>query len=216
MSVVLARPFLVGADPVWLGKSPVDIQHFLAPPPALGSPADRADLDRILRYQVSRTEKECERARSEVSSSLKTFFGPPYGPLTSEEVTKWAPFFEKIHEDESAVVRLMKARWNRPRPYEEDPKIAPCVPRAINRAYPSGHTTLARVFAKVLSRLKPEQAIAFEDRADQIAEDRILGGVHYPTDIQAGKRLGDEIARLLLSDAAFQKELAGLKAQRNQ
>jgi hypothetical protein len=50
------------------------------------------------------------------------------------------------------------------------------------------------MFARLLSRIYPERAKAFMERGDEIANNRILGGVHHPTDIISGKKLGDALA----------------------
>jgi len=42
---------------------------------------------------------------------------------------------------------------------------------------------------------------------------RILGGVHYPTDMYAGRVLGQALARAFLASPAFQQDLAAVKAE---
>ena len=59
----------------------------------------------------------------------------------------------------------------------------------------------------ILSKLKPDKEKEIRARADEFAKDRILSGVHWPADIEAGKRLGDEIANKLLENKEFQAEL---------
>ncbi len=211
LSVWLAGTAGLGAGSGWLAESSIDIQHFLAPPPQADSKEGRTDLDVVLRYQASRSTEDCRRAQSEMDVSLKAFFGPPYGPLSATETEKWSPFFDKVRDDTEYFVHKMKKIWRRPRPFTVDPKITPCFYMAPMTSYPSGHATHSRIFSKLLSELKPDLRPVFEARADRIAEDRVLAGVHFPSDIEAGKKLGDEIARRLLSNEDFRKELAGLK-----
>ena len=48
-------------------------------------------------------------------------------------------------------------------------------------------------------------------RADEAALDRVIGGVHYPTDIEAGKRLGEAIYAELRKNPAFQRDEKALE-----
>jgi acid phosphatase (class A) len=57
---------------------------------------------------------------------------------------------------------------------------------------------MSRILARVLSRIYPDRAAAFMQRADEIAKNRVLGGVHHPSDIEAGKKLGDLVANKML------------------
>ena len=58
-----------------------------------------------------------------------------------------------------------------------------------------------------LSDFVPVRRAAFLARADEIAQDRVIGGVHHPTDVAAGKVLADEIHGELLKSPAFRADL---------
>lgn len=49
-------------------------------------------------------------------------------------------------------------------------------------------------------------------RADEAALLRVIGGVHHPSDIAAGKLLADSLYREFLSSPDFRKSLEELKA----
>jgi acid phosphatase (class A) len=198
-------------DPVFLAKNAISVTDALPGPPAPGSPADRADFGKLLTAQASRTSADCARAATEVSVSLGNFDGPPYGPLTAEEVRAWTPFFEKVRIDTEFFVQAVKRRWHRPRPYMADPRLVPCVRREKTDAYPSGHAANSEVFARVLTLIDPARQAAFAARARRIGDDRVLGGVHHPSDIAAGRALGDRIFTALEKSAAFQKAVSALK-----
>jgi len=44
-------------------------------------------------------------------------------------------------------------------------------------------------------------------RGRQIGDDRFLAGMHYPSDVAAGQKLGAEIARRLLANPDFREQL---------
>ena len=88
-----------------------------------------------------------------------------------------------------------KNYYKRPRPFDyADETVDPCIEKATGYAYPSGHATSARLYARLLGKMYPERAEAFLKRGDEAALFRVLGGVHHPTDIEAGKKLGDALA----------------------
>ena len=197
-------------DPVFLSKDALATDQAIPPPPEPKSKADVADFRELKSQQEHRTPKDCERASSEVQVSLETFFGPKYGPLTEAEVTKWNEFMTNVRIDTDYFVQRVKKHWKRPRPYIADSELTPCVKSEPTSAYPSGHAAIARVLAHVLAEIDPQRKAAFERRAEVVARDRVLGGVHHPTDIDAGEKLGDEVFALLQGNEHFKKDLAAL------
>lgn len=99
-----------------------------------------------------------------------------------------------VYAEAGANIYLAKRIYKRPRPYLTRTELTPCIDKESSYAYPSGHTALARLFARLLSRIYPERTAAFLERADEIAENRVLGGVHHPTDLISGKKLGDAMS----------------------
>jgi membrane-associated phospholipid phosphatase len=91
------------------------------------------------------------------------------------------------------ALRTNKAKnyYGRLRPYQVDPSIVP-ISRdpAKNPSYPSGHASGAYAAATVLEILWPQRAQEFEWWARQVALSRLQNGVHYPSDVIAGARLG--------------------------
>jgi len=53
----------------------------------------------------------------------------------------------------------------------------------------------------------PKRAKLFFKRANAIAKNRMLGGVHYPSDIRAGKKLADYLAAKFFKNKKFVDEL---------
>ena len=200
-------------DPVYLEKTALPIKTAIAPPPKAASAEDQKDMQALVAAQAHRSEQDCKRAESEVNVTLESFFGPPWGPLTTNEAQKWSPFFEKIRTDAEYFAREVKSQWSRPRPFVENLKLNPCVRREKSNSYPSGHATISRVFSRVLSMMDPKRKGLFEKRANQIGEDRVLAGVHHPSDIEAGTKLGDQVFLALMKNSAFTKELASQTAK---
>jgi len=194
----------------WIDSKTIPLSEWVTAPPANGSAENAKDTNTLLDYQKNRGEQECKRANSEVKSTLATFFGAPYGSLKEEEIKRLAPFFAEIKLQTTEIVHLEKAYWKRKRPFVEDHNLKPCVMKEGGESYPSGHATLARLFAETLAVIDPRHADAFRARADQIGLDRVIAGMHHPTDIEAGKKLALRIFSELRKNDRFMKSLEAL------
>lgn len=181
------------------------------PPPAPDSDAQKADLAYTLDWQKKRTEADCAKANVTAGVTYDTFWGAksPFAVPLPAEVNK---FFDHLASDLDSAVNLMKDRYQRPRPYKAYPDQAqPCIKKSWGYSYPSGHSTFSRVFANVLSDIGPERKAEFFGVADGIALDRVIGGVHFKTDVEAGKKFGDEFHDQLLKSPAYLKDIEKMK-----
>ena len=183
------------------------LKEFLGPYPAKGSAEETNDFAVLFHLQEHRTPEQCADAAKEVKVSLKNFFGGEDGPLTPAEV-KRLNFFLFYHFLKAGIHSTVgKQIFKRPRPYDNNPALVPCIKKSDSYAYTSGHTTVARVYARILAKKFPERAALFMQRGDEVAMNRILGGVHHPSDIVAGQKLGDALTHHLFSSPQFLKEL---------
>ena len=80
-------------------------------------------------------------------------------------------------------------------------------------SYPSGHSTRGTLFALLLAELFPDRREAILAKGRDSGWLRVQGGVHYPTDIYAGRVLGQALARKFLSSPAFQRDFAAAQAE---
>lgn len=184
-------------------------------PPVEGSLAASEDLRHVLEIQNSRTKEECARALSEVSLGLSSIFGPTYGPLTKQEVAQVAGFYRLLFSDADYFVNGIKARFKRPRPFQRSSEVHPCVPPHNSFSYPSGHATISRLAALALGQVFPAKAEALLKRADQVALDRVIGGVHHLIDIEAGQKLADQLFLQLQEKVKFQNVVQELRVSVN-
>jgi acid phosphatase (class A) len=175
----------------------------IGPFPALGSKEEKEDIATLLYYQNTRTQKECELAGLEADANLKSFYG---SLLADHELKVLQKKLRWITVKTGLTILRYKEKYDRPRPYLSHPEIKPCIELEGSDAYPSGHATLARVYGRILASLFPERAELIKKRNDQIALNRVLGGVHHPTDIVAGSKLGDAIAYEYLVDGGIDQD----------
>jgi hypothetical protein len=106
---------------------------------------------------------------------------------------------------DTAIYDGMVAAWdskytyNRPRPAEADPSLSAALPTPASPSYPSEYAVTAGISAAVLSYLYPQDATYFSQQADAATQSRLLAGVEYPSDVQAGRVLGAKIAALAIA-----------------
>ncbi len=182
------------------------------PPPAINSDAQKADLAAVLDWQTKRSAADCARAALSADSTYAYFWGDksPFKDPVPSEVKE---FFGNIASDLETATNNMKNHYQRLRPFNGYPdEVKPCIRKSKGYSYPSGHSTFSRVFAHVLSDIIPERRSEFFAKADEIANDRVIGGVHYPADVAAGKLFGDKFYDELVKSPAYQKDVLVMKA----
>ena len=107
-----------------------------------------------------------------------------------------------------AAVGCWEAKFHyfNPRPSQIDPRIKTPMGVPNFPAYTSGHSTFSASAATVLSYLFPSRAADFAAMKDEAAVSRLYGGIHYRSDIEAGKdhgrRIGEYTVRFARQDGA--------------
>ena len=104
----------------------------------------------------------------------------------------------EINKDLSTIVHKFKFFYNRPRPHqvsdiEEFENVAGKSP-----SYPSGHSTNSTVIAELLADEFPEHADNLRQIGREIGLNRVIAGLHFPTDHIAGLKLAEQIIPLLI------------------
>jgi undecaprenyl-diphosphatase len=89
-----------------------------------------------------------------------------------------------------AVYRLLKRRARRLRPFARDPRIRALARPLDEFSFPSGHTLHAVGFSAVALAYYPWLGWALAPLCAMIAASRVVLGLHYPSDVMAGFRIG--------------------------
>lgn len=203
---VVAR---AAASASYLTPSQIAITDFPAPP-AAGSSEDQADLAAVLQWQKDRTPEQCAAAMAQSNESFDAFFGD-VSPFAKPLPAGAAAFFKRVSDDSGSASRFIKKTYNRNRPFAASPEVNPCLGRIQGFSYPSGHATASHLFGLILSDLLPRQGAIFMRNADQAALNRVIGGVHYPSDVEAGKRLADRLYKDMRANPAFAADEESLR-----
>ena len=175
--------------------------HIL-PPPVAGSAEDLADMQAELNYQATRTTAECALAQAGNTLNFENTFGPSTGVLTEAEVQLANAVAQTTITEVANVTGYYKTLFKRNRPYVQNSAIVPCITEPGGYSYPSTHATTGMALALALADLFPGKATAILNQGLQIGLNRLIGGVHFPTDINAGQELAEQIYVYLVGTSA--------------
>ena len=215
-SVSIAESPKAEYSPHYLSANSINVVDLLPNPPAADSPEHQEELNLLLKLQHDRTPAQMARATAEEKHLSVFSFADVLGPnFTAEKCPKTAAFFKTtLQPDVAYFNKLAKNHWNRPRPYT-DPRIHSLFIEK-DGSYPSGHSICATLDAEMLAEIFPQYRDALITRSQQIGWDRELAGEHFPTDIYAGRVLGQALANALLANPDVRKQLEELKPELQQ
>lgn len=193
-------------------------KRFVLPsPPANSSERTKEELE-YLKGLVSQRPRFQKEIQDEVLT--KRF---KWGEYTYEELTKGKKFKHTskliltTYRELGVVCFVFKKRFNRVRPSilaeKNGNKLGTVVEIPGHPAYPSGHATGAFTLAYILQELDPQNAETYRKDALRIARNREVGGLHYPSDTDAGRLLARQIADSLLDNKEYQALLKAAQTE---
>ncbi len=190
-----------------------DLLRFLPPPPAADSPEQTRDLAAVLASQAARTPAEVEGARRDQTVSV-AHFADVLGPaFTAENLPRSFALAGKACRETSFAVAAAKRHWDRPRPFRASAEVRPVIGNVSEGSYPSGHAACGYLWAILLADLLPAQHDALFARGIAYGQSRVVGGVHYPTDLAAGRLAAAVVAAQMFASATFRADLEAARTE---
>lgn len=182
-----------------------------APPPSTNSQQMRDELAEVKRAVENLTSAQLAIAQK-WNDGAGTYSPPGHWNDVALEYVRDAAMSEvraarafallnmAMHD---AAVGCWEAKFHyfNPRPSQLDPSIKTKIGLPNFPSYTSGHSTFSAAAASVLTYLFPSGATSFAAMRDEAGISRLYGGIHYPSDIQAGKAHGATIAGYTLTFA---------------
>jgi acid phosphatase (class A) len=185
-------------------------------PPSPNSDPWQQDIEAVIRAQRRATEKDREAARQQQPVRPEMVAGIITPTINRAEHPKTFALLDNAGASCGAAVRKAKEFWNTERPFRRDSRIKALFSGTNNGAYPSGHTACSRVYAEILGILFPAQRPALRQRADEVAWNRVIAGVHYPHDLKGGEQLAFWILGALSATEGFQTDLTAARQELKQ
>lgn len=200
----------------FIGPAAAQLVDTIPPPPVNGSAAAQADRTAYLEADHLVGSSDWERAIGDRAEAPEDMLArmrcATRRPIDSRTAPATLALLTRARIDLSYAVKVLKQRYNRPRPYAGDLHAQLCEPvpaemrQQTSPSYPSGHASEAALTGYILASLLPAQSSTILQRARQYGEDRVVCRVHFPSDVQAGQALAAAMFAREQADARFRTD----------
>ena len=193
-----------------------DSLALLPPPPAAGSAQQAADLDTFKRTRALRDTPRWALAAKDANlkfpAAASTFECALQVPISQEATPNLNMLLRRTLLDAGLATYAAKNKYNRERPFVAE-KQATCTPAeeamlSKDGSYPSGHASLGWAWALVLVQAAPQRTDAVLQRGYAFGQSRVICGVHWQSDVDAGRLIGAATVARLQSDDTFKAQVA--------
>jgi acid phosphatase (class A) len=202
-AIPVAQPYAVARQ--------IDLTQILAPPP--GAAETRQELATLLRIQKARTGPEAAACIADQVISVYRFADVLGDKFTAENLPRTSTLFLRTLATMHVPMEKAQKYWTRKRPPLVDPDIVPAGMVPATASYPSGHATAGNLMGVILADLVPERAAELHARGVLFGYRRVQAGVHYPSDVEAGRLSAAAIAQSLSQDPEFQADFAAARTE---
>ena len=190
-----------------------NLESALPPPPADDSDEHKAELELVYTAQTTASPEVMRRAESEIPISpmvFKDLMGPDFDENTNPGLFD---FLGQVRKESRSAIGFQKDKFHRFRPPVMDQRIKPLDAGNFDQtSYPSGHSFLGTLYALVLSEIYPEKAQVLMRRSQEIGWDRMVLGMHHPSDVTAGRILAQLVFNNMMANQDFRREIQKLKS----
>jgi membrane-associated phospholipid phosphatase len=161
---------------------------------ALQSQRDSASLDQIAYWDTGDPAYRWEQMAVNKIGQLPTAGGAVSPVGRAPDSQRALAMFSIAIYDATVAAWDAKYAYNRPHPSDVDATLQPVLPNPLSPSYPSEHAVVAGAASSILSYLFADQVGTFSTAAQQAEQSRLMAGVAFPSDIQAGDALGPAVA----------------------
>ena len=217
-------PSMAGPTPTrlagYLSAGDIDGQTVIGPPPAPDSPRGKADRTIYLDTRALAGSPRWAQATRDndlwTGGALERYACALGRPINAAALPRTYHLLQRIELDARTVGTPPKDHFNRTRPLIGDDRPV-CIKREdwmkTNASYPSGHAMAGWAWGLVLGELVPAKASGLMEAGREIGDSRVICGVHFQSDVEAGRMLGAAMVSREHANAAFRADLAAAKAE---
>jgi acid phosphatase (class A) len=217
-------PSLAGPTPTkltgYLSAAAIDGQTVIGPPPALDSPRGRADRTIYLETRAMAGSPRWVQATKDNDlwngGALERYACALGAPIEAKSLPATYHLLQRVELDARTVGTPPKDHYNRTRPLIGDERPV-CIKREdwmkTNASYPSGHAMVGMAWGLILGELAPARASGLAQAGREIGDSRVICGVHYQSDVEAGRLLGSVMVAREHADPAFRADFAAAQAE---
>jgi acid phosphatase (class A) len=194
------------------GRSDVPLVKMLQPPPCETCEETKAELAELAALEGARTPEEENRAKQDLKRSIARFLEGAGIAFEPGRLEACEGFFTAQRKVQSAAVDGAKNAFCRLRPFKTPGNTLHPIEPEESFSYPSGQSTWAAAVGSLLAGMMPEKQALIYSRINDYARSRMIAGVHFRSDVEAGKLFGTALANALFATPGFDREFAEAKA----
>jgi acid phosphatase (class A) len=198
-----------------------DSLALLPTPPAAGSAAqadDEATFHELAKLQATPRGALAVKDADLSFPHANEVFACALGiPISEQATPNVSMLLQRTLTDAAVATSKAKDKYQRTRPFAEY-GVTSCTPAEegylrTNGSYPSGHSAIGWVWALALTQIAPDHADAILQRGRAFGQSRGICGVHWKSDIEAGRIIGAATFARLQSNPLFTAQLEAARAE---
>jgi acid phosphatase (class A) len=175
----------------------------------------KKELSQIIAIQSKIDLDELELSAQEKNFTALTLIKRANISANPKKNPQLFALLKNVTDTSISVTDDFKNHFKTTRPYLADSRVKMLISPSKGYAYPSGHTTGSYIYAHVLGMIYPKKYSKLKEIAEEIAQHRVLVGMHFPHDIEGGKKLALLITGALTANNNFQQDLLKAKKEIN-
>jgi acid phosphatase (class A) len=199
----------------YLPPGAVDVSKILNGPPVVDSAGDKADVAHVRQANGHAKAARWERALLDDASVYDRIAEQLGFRPDRRRFQRFVRLLNRVAEDAFGAGGEAKKLFPRARPFQRVALTRVCGQKKVPKpeaspsggtSYPSGHAVVSWAVALVMMEASPQSAQAIVARAVDYGESRVVCGLHFPSDIDAGHLVATAAVDKLFALPEFRRD----------